>query len=84
MLRVIKNHRENATLDDAPEDIKIFDICEGLGWEDKKDKQKLGYILKNMGLKTKHKSIGKVISLGRENGKRLGYLYRRYKLSNNK
>jgi len=83
VLRVIKNYRECATLDDAPDDIKVTDICEGLGWEDKKDKQKLGYILKNMGLKTKHKSIGKVLSLGRENGKRLGYLYRRYKLSNN-
>ena len=83
ILKVIKNHRENATLDDAPEDMKILDICDGLGWEDKKEKQKLGYILKNMGLKTKHKSIGKVLPLGRVNGKRLGYLYRRYKLTNN-
>jgi len=84
ILQIIKNYRENETLDDAPEAIKISDICDGLGWEDKKDKQKLGYRLKNMGLKTKRKSIGKVIVLtDHTNSRRLGYLYRRYRLTQN-
>jgi len=78
----IKNHyQENQTLDDSPEEVKLLDICESLGWSERGEKQKLGYIIKNLGLKTKHKSCGKVIILtDPTNSKRLGYLYRRYKL----
>ena len=83
ILQVIKNnYQENQTLDDSPEYVLINNICETLGWQDKRDKQKVGYILKNLGLKTKRTRDGRVISLtDRTNSKRLGYLYRRYKLN---
>jgi len=81
ILRIIKDHQEIETLDDSPEEIAVLKIAEELGWTEKKDKQKLGYLLKNVGLKTKRKTRGKVIILtDRANSRRLGYLYRRYKL----
>jgi len=82
ILKIIKNnYQENETLDDSPEEIEISRIAEDLGWTEKKDKQKLGYILKNLGLKRKHKTTGSVLSLtDRSNNRRLGYLYRRYKV----
>jgi len=79
ILLFIKSNQENETLDDAPEIVYIKDITGAMGWTDGKDKQKIGYILKNLGLKTKHTREGKAISVvDRTNSKRLAYLYRRY------
>jgi len=84
ILKIIKDHQEIQTLDDSPEIILVGKIAEELGWTERKDKQKLGYIIKNLGLKTKHRTEGKAIVLtDRANSRRLGYLYRRYKLAHN-
>jgi len=79
ILLVIKGHSENQTLDDAPEQIFVKDIVDGIGWSgENRATQKLGYILKNMGLKKVRRMNGTVILLTGSNSKRLGYLYRRY------
>lgn len=81
ILQYIKNGQENETLDDSPEIMLLKEITDYLGWSDGKDRQKIGYLLKNLGLKTKHTRSGKAISLvDRSNAKRLGYLYRRFGL----
>ena len=79
ILDVIKVRVENRTLDDAPEIIYMNDIVDGIGWSgEKRANQKLGYIVKNMGLKTTRRRDGTVIPLTGVNSHRLGYLYRRY------
>lgn len=86
ILQIIKNKSEDAknkTLEnyDAPEKVFLNDICEILGWTETKQKQRIGYILKNMDIKTKRTREGRTISIiDRTNSKRLGYLYRRYKV----
>ena len=82
ILEFIKHGQEDGTLDDSPEIVLIKDITNKLGWTEGKDRQRIGYILKNLGLKTKHTRDGKVISLvSQSNSKRLKYLYRRYGIS---
>ena len=71
---------------DASEYITLKDIREKLGWEqiedkDEKKSQLLGYIIRDMGLKTTRKTSGYVLSLqDKRNEKRLTNLYKRYEL----
>jgi hypothetical protein len=79
ILSIIRSYAVNETLDDAPEVIPLSDILERLGWTESRQKQSLGYILKNIGLKTKRTREGRVISLADQgNSRHLKYLYRRY------
>ncbi len=81
ILNIIREHNINEKLDDAPTNIKFSDICTGLGWEDKKQKQSLGYILRKMGLKKTHTREGQVILLTEpKNSKKLSYLFKRYEV----
>lgn len=71
-------------IDDAKENIKLNDIVEKLGWEEevRKGGQKVGYILKNLGLKTKRKRDGTVIQLTEaKNERKLRYLFKRYRIN---
>jgi len=43
--------------------IKITQIADGLGWDDPKASQKIGYILKEMGVKTRRMKHGTILSL---------------------
>lgn len=85
VLRSIFERSCQGTLD-APEGIKLHDIMEDLQWNDedkRKNSQKLGYIIKNLGLSTKHRKDGKWISTTDEkNDHKLKYLFKRYKISN--
>jgi len=89
ILKIIKDHQGDATLfpDDAPTSIKTENILTQLNWitGDKKDdnisRQKLGYILRDMGITTKRGTEGRIILLQDDsNEKRLTRLYKRYKL----
>lgn len=79
ILDVIVKRTENETLDDAPEAVAVSDIVEGIGWDgEKRANQKLGYILKNMGLKKIRRKDGMFVPLTGSNKHHLDYLYRRY------
>jgi len=85
VLQHIYNFQMSTTLDnytdDAPEEIAISEISEKLGWEDAKEKQRLGYILrgKSMRLRTFHTRYGKVLRFSDPKTQRkLTYLYKRY------
>ena len=84
VLRSIFDRSCQGTLD-APEGVKINDILEDLQWNDEekaKNRQRLGYILKNLGLKTKHRRDGAWIStIDDKNDHKLKYLFKRYKIS---
>jgi hypothetical protein len=88
VLNAIRNGEENPTLDDAPEEISYTEIITRLGWEDividgkvKSPNQRLGYILKKLQLKSRHKTGGTVLLLNDpRNIRKLKYLYRRYKV----
>lgn len=80
ILSIIKNHIEKPYLDDAPDKIKQDNIITDLGWEvDNKTRQKMGYILKNMGLTTKRIKEGRFFFI-QDNEKRFFQLLKRYKL----
>jgi len=83
ILKFIKDRQENQTLDDSPEIISLDDIVAGIGWGgEKRANQKVGYILKNIGLTSKHGREGKILALtDGQNSRRLGYLYKRYNVS---
>lgn len=70
---------------DAVETIKFSDIMDRLGWNDedkRKNAQKLGYILKDFGIKSKKKKDGTYISLvDPATDRKLNYLFKRYKVS---
>lgn len=81
ILEIIYNFETSETLDDAPELIKLIDICNKLGWGDNKEKQRLGYILrgKTMGIQTFHTREGKVLKyINPKTRRKLNYLYKRY------
>jgi len=81
ILEIIKARSENHTLDDAPEIVYVKDIVDGINWDgEKRASQKLGYILKNMGLKKHRRRDGVVVPLTGTNSHRLKYLYRRYEV----
>lgn len=81
ILLFMKSKQEHIGLDDSPEVIYINDIAEAIGWADTKEKQKLGYVLKNMGINTKRTRQGRAISVvDRKNSRHINYLYRRYKV----
>jgi hypothetical protein len=70
---------------DAREGIKISEIIERLEWDDKEGKrkntQKLGYILKDFGLKTKRKKDGAWFSFVEpKNSRKMNYLFKRYRI----
>jgi len=80
MLAMLRSS-ENETLDDAPEMVYVKDLVDAIGWGDeKRATQKLGYILKNMGLKTVRRKDGTVIPFTGSNEHRIKYLYNRYKV----
>lgn len=81
ILLFIKGCQEHIGLDDAPEVVLFNDLADSIGWGDPKQKQKLGYVLKNIGLTTKRTRVGRAISLtDRKNARHISYLYRRYKV----
>jgi hypothetical protein len=68
---------------DAREGMKTSEILEELEWDEdaRKNAQKLGYILKNLGLTTKRKKDGTWISfVDQKNDRKLKYLFKRYKI----
>ena len=81
ILKIIKNHEQQPTLDDSPETISYSDIAEELGWDPEK-RQKLGYVFKKkLILKTKRRNQGSVVLLNDpKNIRKLKSLYRRFKL----
>jgi len=90
ILRIIKEHEEKPAIDQwgKIEHIRLSHILDQLKWEveDSKDKtkklQRIGYILKNMGLHTNQTNEGKsLITTTPENEPRLKRLYKRYKLT---
>lgn len=82
ILTAIKNYSCNETLDDAPEEMKLSDITSAIGWDEmKRAGQKLGYMFKKLGLKTKRKRDGTTLLLNEaKNERKLKYLYKRYKI----
>ena len=84
VLKAIHAISTKVTLDDAPEEIKYSSIASECGWDDdsevsKQKKQKIGYVLKKMQLKTKRKRDGQVFMFNDENNlARLPNLYQRY------
>ena len=87
-MKIIFELSSQGTLD-APEETRTTEILERLGWlEDQKEKaknsQKLGYILKGLGLKTKKKRDGAYLSFVEpKNDRKLKYLFKRYKIGDN-
>lgn len=70
-------------MSDAIEGVKISEIIEKLEWNDdqKKNNQRLGYILKNLGLITKKRRDGAwLLFVDPRNDRKLKYLFRRYKI----
>jgi len=85
ILQAIYNHETQTTLDDAPETMRQTEICDMLGWEDPKEKARLGYILKgkSMGLTTYRDNKGKYLRLqDPKTARKLKYLYKRYGVVN--
>lgn len=88
VLHAIRGGEENEKLIDASEEIRYSEIIRRLGWEDieidgkvKSPNQRLGYILKKLQLKSRHKTGGTVLLLNdSKNNRKLKYLYRRYKV----
>jgi len=80
ILKIIRDYENLETLDDTPEQILNSEILERLDWDqDRSNAQKLGYILRNMGLTVKRASRGRAIPLTDEdNKKRLMKLFVRY------
>jgi len=69
--------------EDAPEIIIFNELADAIGWGESKQKQRLGYVLKNMGLTTKRTRQGRAIPLtDLKNARHINYLYRRYKVKN--
>jgi len=83
ILLAIKDGQEHPFGEDEIDRIKTDTILTEISWltgdgtEDRKNKQRLGYILKNMGLETKRTSEGRFIYY-RDNEDRLKQLYRRF------
>lgn len=66
--------------DDAPEILAYSDIADHVGWEDKQ-RQRIGYLFKRLGLRTKRMNSGSVLILNNEkNSRKLTSLYRRFHL----
>jgi hypothetical protein len=66
--------------DDTPEYLQYSDLADHIGWEDKQ-RQRMGYIFKKLGLRTKRMNTGSVLILNDEkNQKKLKSLYRRFRL----
>lgn len=87
ILIAIKDRQEIRTLDDSPEMMKLTDLFSALGWDEiddaserRRKRQSLGYLLRDMGLKTTHQRDGKYLPLTGKNGQRLKNLYKRYKI----
>jgi hypothetical protein len=90
ILTAIKNLSESGTLLDAPEAISLSDIFTNMGWDEtyggdqkeaRKAHQRIGYFMKNNGLKTKRFNRGKSLIFNDEkNQKKLKYLWKRYKV----
>jgi hypothetical protein len=80
ILKIIRDAENRDTLDDAPEKIFTSTILTELNWDDdRSNAQRLGYILRNMGLTITRTSRGRAILLTeKENEKRLMKLYARY------
>ncbi len=86
ILQIIYNFGTQETLDDAPEIMRQTEICEKLGWDDTKQKARLGYILKGktMGLITYRDRDGKFLKLQNpKTDRKLKYLYKRYGVVDN-
>lgn len=67
-------------VEDAPETVSYRDIAEYLNWEDEK-RQKIGYVFRRLGLKTKRQKDGYVVSVVDEkNRNHLSQLYKRFHL----
>jgi len=87
VLNILSEFSCQGTLD-AREGVKISEILEELGWtnDPKKSRQmsqKLGYILKNLGLVTKKKRDGMwFLFVDPRNERKMKYLFRRYKIKN--
>ena len=91
ILRIIKEHEEKPIeeWDSNIENIPLSEIIKKLEWneddpkEKKKNYQRLGYILKNMGLQTRRTTEGQrtLQTTTTENETRLKRLYKRYKLT---
>ena len=82
ILNILHEFSCQGTLD-AREGAKISEILEKLEWTEdpKKSSQRLGYILKNMGLVTKRKRDGMwIFFIEPRNDRKLNYLFRRYKI----
>jgi len=83
ILLEIKKAQEHPFSQDEIDRISIDTILNEIGWmtgdktEDIKNKQRLGYILKNMGLVTKRTRQGRFIFYG-DNEERLRQLFRRF------
>jgi len=85
ILAAIKNCQENPHTGDDPRRILIDRILNGIGWfppeetELRKNRQKIGYILKNMSLKIKRTTDGRAIYVYEtHNERRLEKLNKRY------
>ena len=90
ILKIIKEHEEKPIIEawGKIDNITISEIIEKLEWtendtkEKRKNYQRLGYLLKNMGLRTNRTKEGMIINTtSKENDPRLKQLYRRYKLT---
>lgn len=88
ILVAIKDRQEIRTLDDVALDMmRLTELFSALGWDEIEDsqerrakRQSLGYILRDMGLKTTHMRDGKYLPLSGKNGQRIKNLYKRYKV----
>ena len=88
ILKAIYGTETKETLIDAPEVLSYADIAEDCGWdtgteEDKKKRQRIGYILhKKFHLKTKRMGHGTALLLNDEKNKRkLKNYYKRYRIT---
>jgi hypothetical protein len=82
ILHSLKRRSTETTLDDLSGDVKITDIVRDLGWETEKNAaQRIGFALKNIGIKTKRRTEGTYVQTReRKNLYQLKYLYRRYRI----
>lgn len=81
ILQHIKNFQELKTVDDYSKEMLVTEIAERLGWNDTKERQRLGYMLrgKKIGLKTQHTRVGAVVRFtDGKTERKLKYLYKRY------
>ena len=85
VLNIISERMCQGTLD-SPEGIKLSQILTDLQWDEndkegKNKRQKLAYLLRNLGLITKHKKDGSWLSfVDQKNSQKLKYLFKRYKI----